>query len=408
MAFWDRWIGRKASATSSLDILRELIGGYQSKAGVPVNWRTALETSTVLACTRVISEGIAQVPFKLFRQQGRMRNSATDHPVYQLLYRRPNDWQTSFEFREMLSMHLVLTNNAFVFINRGIGETPMELLPFEPGWVAVKRDTFGAPPTYRVTPPSGGSFDVPHENMWHLRGPSWNGWMGLDGVKLAREAIGLAKAAEEFGSAFFANGARPGGLLTTEQALDIEATGRLKKAWEEAHQGSGRAMKMALLGGGLKYVPLSQTPEEAQFIETRRMQVEEVCRTMRVMPIMVGFSDKTATYASAEQMFLAHVIHTLMPWYERIEQSAETNLLLEQERQDGYYAKLMPQGLMRGAHKDRSEYYKNMTLIGAMTQNEVRELEDMNPSDDPEADKLRVQMNTAPTGSTAASGEDPK
>ena len=201
--------------------------------------------------------------------------------------------------------------------------------------------------------------------MWHIRGPSWNGWIGLEGVRLAREAIGLGKATEEFGAAFFANGARPGGLLTTEQTLDADATKLLKKAWNDAQAGSRNQMKTAILGGGLKYERLAQTADEAQFNETRRLQVEEVCRAMRVMPIMVGFSDKTATYASAEQMFLAHVMHTLMPWYERIQQSADVSLLSDDDQAAGFYSKFLPNGLLRGAHKDRGEYYRVMTGIGA-------------------------------------------
>jgi HK97 family phage portal protein len=229
--------------------------------------------------------------------------------------------------------------------------------------------------------------------MWHIRGPSWNGYLGLDAVYFARNAIGLSLATEEYGSALFANGARPGGILTSDQQLKPETVAAIKAAWTASQEGSGNAMKTALLHGGLKYTPLSFNSDEAQFNETQKRAVHNICAAFRVNPIMVMQTEGTATYASVEQMFLAHLTHTLMPWYERFEQSAEVNLLTKQEQDQGYYVKLEAKGLMRGTAKERAEYMQIMRQNGALTVNEWRESEDMDRSDDPEADKLRPAAN---------------
>jgi HK97 family phage portal protein len=208
--------------------------------------------------------------------------------------------------------------------------------------------------------------------------------VGLEGVKLAREAISLALATEEHGSRLFSNGARTGGIISSDTAKPSDdALKYLRDSWNEMQGGNENAFKTAFLFGGLKYQPLAQTGVDSQHLEQRRFQVEEVCRTFRVMPIMVGNSDKAATYASSENMFLAHVVHTLMPWYGRIEQSAAINLLDEKERAQGLYFAFVAQALMRGASKDRAEYFAKALGSGGspawLTQDEVRALEEFNP-----------------------------
>lgn len=382
-AFW-----RKSAST--LDLFRELFGGRETKSGQTVNIRTALEVSVVIACGRVIAEGMAQVPCKVLKRDADGgRTEAREHPLFRLLHRKPNDWQTAFEFREQIGLHLALAGNAFVFKNIVNGRV-IELLPFEPGWVTVKRAGWDL--AYRVQMPEGEPYDVPAENMWHIRGPSWNGYTGLDCVHQARNAIGLALATEEFGSKLFANGARPGGLLVTDQVLGPDVVKRLREDWKE-QQGGERQLSTGILYGGMKYVPLSTTPEDAQFIETRKLAIREVCRFMRVMPIMVMDDEGSAAFASVESRYVAHHRDTLAPWFERFDQSATVNLLTEKEQNDGLYVKLMANGLLRGTAKDRAEYNQIMAQNGVITVNEWRESEDMNRVTDPEADKLRPAAN---------------
>ena len=380
MSFFSRFFRRKAAGDSvrdTLELFREIFGGRESKSGQVVNWRSALQATTALACARVISEGIAQVPFKLYRRQDKERVEAVDHPAYHLVSARPNDLQTSFEMREQMGLHLVLCGGGYLWQNRIRGEL-RELLPFEPQHVTVER-TGDWSRRYKVRLVDNTEQVIPPSEMWHVKGPTWDGIVGLEGFKLAREAIGLALATEEHGARLFSNGARPGGLLTTDSVLSADQRTQLRNSWNETHAGGERAHNTAILWGGLKWLSTTQPNDEAQFLETRRFQVEEICRALRVMPIMVGHADKSATYASAEQMFLAHVVHTLMPWYARIEQSADAALLTEKERRAGYYFAFNAAGLMRGDYKSRQEGLLIQRRAGVINANEWRALEDMNP-----------------------------
>lgn len=378
------WPWARKDATSPRDLYRDLLLQAGSLSGIAINWKTVLQASVAFSCARVISEGIAQVPFKLFleRASGQGMDAAKDHGLYELLYLKPNEWQTSFEFREQIGLHLAIMFNAYVYKVRGLGGRIVELLPFEPNSVQVIRGKDWQR-KYIVSIYGGGTIEVPQEDMWHLRGPSWDGVKGLDGIKLAREAIGLALATEEHSSRMFSNGAKPGGILSTSATLKEDQIKLLRESWELANGGNSNAYKTAILFGGLEWTPMAQTGVDSQHLEQRRFQVEEVCRFYRVMPIMVGHADKAATYASSENMFLAHVVHTLMPWYARIEQSAAVNLLTDQERKLGYYFQFMAQALMRGASKDRADYFSKALGSGGsppwMSQDEVRALEEMNP-----------------------------
>lgn len=382
MAFWDRLFSRKR-IDDSASLARVLLASRQSKAGAAVNLDTALRVSTVLACGRVISEGMAQTPFKLIEKVGESRRVRTDHPAHELFAIEPNEWMTPFELMEQLAMHLALAGNAFCFKTLVSGKVA-ELLPLEPGWVTVKQLADWSL-EYKVKFPGQESQVLPADNIWHLRGPSWQNYLGLDTVRLARDAIGLGIATEEFGSSLFSNGARPGGILSTSQTLSAEQQKELRTQWAEAYEGASNAMKTAVLSGGLSYSTLAMTSDDAQFMETRRYQVEEICRFMRVLPIMVGHSgDKNATYASAEQMFNVHDKAHLGPWFSRIEQSASKNLLTKAERKAGLKFKFITNGLMRASAKDRSEYYAKALGSGGthaawMTQDEVRGLEELNP-----------------------------
>lgn len=381
-SLWERFFGRKnASALDVERVYRDVYGVRGSATGKDVNVKTALEVSTVLACIRVISEGVAQVPLKVFQESadGKSRMPAKEHPLYNVLHRRPNPWQTSYEFRETLVLHAVLTGNFFAFINRVRGQV-VELVPFEPSQVTVKRaDDYTL--TYEVTTKGNNRQVFPAETIWHVRGPSWNTWMGLESVYLAREAIGLAMATEEHHAKLHKHGARPGGVYSVEGTLAPEQYKKLAEWVEKNQGGSENAFRTMILDRNAKFQQIAMTGVDSQHLETRRYQVEEICRHFRVMPIMVGYSDKTATYASAEQMFLAHVVHTLSPWYERIEQSIDANLLTDADAANGLYAKFVEEGLLRGALADTATYLTQLTTNGIMTRNEARAKLDLNPLD---------------------------
>ena len=375
--------------------------GNVSKSGKSVNVNSALEVTTVLACLRVIAEGVAQVPLKLFveRDDGG-RDAAKDHSLYRALYRKPNPWQTSFEFRETLIFHVGLTGNFFAFKNKK-RDRVTELIPFEPGHVSVKMDEKTRRITYTINYPGKPAQDFPSETIWHVRGPSWNSWMGLEAVSLAREAIGLAMIAEESQALLHGHGGQPGGLYSVEGQLGADQYKALRDWIEKQITGENR-FKPFILDRGAKWTPTTMNGVDAQHLETRKHQVEEICRAFRVMPIMIGQAGKAATYASAEQMFLAHVIHTLSPWYSRLEQSIDANLLSESDQSMGFYSKFVPNALMRGAAKDRSEFYYKMWSMGAMSPNDIRAKEDDNPVE--HGDTYYRPANFAPVGEAVQDG----
>jgi HK97 family phage portal protein len=403
MGFFRRLFGleQKGDITSSLALFKEIYGGRESHSGITVNIDSALGVTTVLACVRSIASGIAQVPWPVFQDNGGDRRKATEHPLYSVIGSRPNRWQTSYEFRETLLYHVLLTNNSYVFVNRvGAGRVVKELIPIEPGRVTVEQNKDYSL-VYKVRGRDGAevqSFGA--DAIWHLRGPSWNSWQGLDAVHMARDAIGLTIALERGQAEFQKGGARTSGVLSVTNPLAPDKFEFLA-AWLDKHlPGGDRANKPLIADMGMDYKPFTMTGVDQQLIETRKHQIEEICRAFGVMPIMVGHADKTATYASAEQMFLAHVVHTLSPWYRRVEQSADVNLLTDGDRAAGYYTKFIPNALMRGAAVDRSDFYAKALGSGGtkgwMTQNEVRSFEELDRSDDPEADRLPQPTNAEP------------
>jgi HK97 family phage portal protein len=395
MGFWKRLlrIETKSDIATSLDLWREIYGhGRISHAGKLVNLDTTLEDDAAYACMRVISEGGSQVPWHLLQESGGRKKIATDHPLDRLLYRSPNGWQTSFEFRETIYLHLLVAGNAYVFVNRVGNERKIkELIPIEPRRVSVTQKSDYSL-QYAITSNSGARQVFGNDAIWHLRGPSWNTWSGLDAVKLARNALGLSASLEQGQSEFQKNSANMSGIVSVKDKLDKTQFEQLS-AWIERHQiGGDRSHAPLIIDREGKYESNRMSGVDQQLLETRRHQVESICRRFRVMPLMIGHPADMAARAATESIFLQHVVHCLMPWYQRIEQSADVNLLSEQEQQAGYYTKFNANALMRGATKDRAEYYAKALGSGGtkgwLTQNDVRDLEDMDRNDDPEADAL--------------------
>lgn len=367
---------------ATLDQLPGFLSWPATASGRSVNWDTALKVTTVLACCVVLCEGVAQVPWKVMRQRrGGGADPATDHELYALLNRRPNHYQTSFEFRETLMLHLALVKNAYCYISRGDGNRILELIPLEPGRVAVTRAA-DLTLTYDVTSDTGGTLrGLTSHEIWHTRGLSWNGWMGMETVRLAAEAIGLSLALEESHARQHANGVQPGGTYSVDGTLTDTQHDQLTN-WIKKHASAENRGGPLILDNGAKWLQQQMTGVDAQHVETRRVQVEEVCRAFRVMPIMVGAADKTATYASAEQMFIAHTVHTLQPWCERLEQSADVRLLGVKDDTD-LFTHLELRGLQRGTLKDQAEYFAKALGSGGarpwLSQDEVRDELDRNP-----------------------------
>lgn len=401
MAWFHRFFGRK-SASDPLAIWAELARvGRTSKTGQVVNLDNALKVATAFACLRVLSQGVAQVPWKLFREVevGGLTKiqPARDHPLYDLTATAPNEWTTSFEFRESLVLHAAL-QAAYVFVSRGVGDRILELVLLDPSRITVVQESDWRL-RYFLNARDGSKQEFPARSIWHVRGPSWNGYQGMDILRQAREALGLSLATEESHAKLHEKGVQTSGIYSVDGTLTPEQYKQLRGWIEKENAGAENAGRIMLLDRSAKFLQTALSGIDAQHLETRRFQIEEVCRFFGVMPIMVGYSDKATTYASSEQMFLAHVVHTLSPWYARIEQSADLHLLSPADRARGLYFKFMAAGLLRGAAKDRAEYFSKALGSGGspawMTQDEVRGLEELNPMGG-SASALPIATNIAP------------
>jgi HK97 family phage portal protein len=402
MGFWDWVPGRKAEskAVSFSQAWTDYFGLGAVKAGVSVNWQTALDVSVVYACIRVIANGIAQVPLRVMKElpDGKGWEPAVDHPLYKVLNRKPNKWQTSFAMRETMILHLALTGNAYFYKNVVRGKVK-ELIPIDPGSITVTRNNDYSI-TYRISALDGSSMELPQSLVWHVRGPSWDTWMGLDPVRQAREAIGLTIATENTQSELHANGLQMSGTYATEQKIDVAAYEKIQK-WIAAQVGGPNKHKPFVIDSGFKWTPQTMTGVDSQHLETRKFQVEQICHAFGVFPAMIGHPSQSMTFASAEQVFQAHVVHTLSPWVERLEQSIDNDLLDGPEDAE-FAARFNMNSLQRGAFKDRFEgYAKSLGSGGSpawMTPNEIRALEDMNPIDG--GDELPKPTNVAPAPGT--------
>lgn len=420
-----KWLSRKDNSIidSTLNQLAELVKwGTMTKSGRTINKNTALEIPAVFCACRVISEGIAQMPPRLrdrkvvtMGDQTRIYTPANyKHWAYRLMCVRPNDWMTANEFIEHAVFIAVLFGD-FIAVKTykpGKDAEVDELIPVPPGCWSVKQNK-DYTLEYEVRDSSGNLVGTyKRADIFHLRGPSLDNYKGLPVIEKAREAIGLAATLEEAQSKFAASGARPSGVLSTERGLNKEKSKAIKEAWNSRFGANGEG-GVALLDGGWKFEAMQFSSVDMQHIETRKFQIEEIARAFRVNPQMLMSSDKTSTYASAEQFFTAHVIHTLGPWVRRFESVVNRDIL---GNKDSVFFDLDERNLMRGSFKDQADYFAKALGSGGtpawMTQNEVREQIGLQPSKDEDADRLfmgfqeDVPADSTDTGDTATEEED--
>ena len=352
----------------------------QSSAGKTVNERTAMQMTAVYACVRILAESIASLPLHVYRQGPNGSHvKAEDHPLFFLLHDEPNPEMTSFIFRETLMTHLLLWGNGYAQILRnGKGEV-MGLYPLLPNKMSVERDEKGQL-YYRYTrndqePPTmeGNTVILLPENVLHIPGLGFDGLVGYSPISMTKNAIGLAMAAEEYGSKFFANGAAPAGVL--EHPNVIKDVSKLRESWNSTFGGTSNAGKIAILEEGMHFSPISMSPQDSQLIETRKYQLDEIARIFRIPPHMVGDLDKSS-FNNIEQQGLEFVKYTLDPWVVRWE-SALSRALLNRQEKRCYEIRFNVDGLLRGDYKSRMEGYAVGINNGFMCPNDARRLENM-------------------------------
>lgn len=354
------------------------LGG--STSGKAVTERSAMQMTAVYSCVRILAEAIAGLPLHLYRYTpDGSKVKAVDHPLYLLLHDEPNPEMSSFVFRETLMTHLLLWGNAYAqIIRNGKGEV-VALYPLMPNRMSVDRDAHGQL-YYTYTRASdeaktmtGTTVLLPPSDVLHIPGLGFDGLVGYSPIAMAKNAIGLAIATEEYGAKFFANGAAPSGVL--EHPGTIKDPSRVREAWMSQFGGSANSGKVAVLEEGMKYTPISISPEQAQFLETRKFQINEIARIFRIPPHMVGDLEKSS-FSNIEQQSLEFVKYTLDPWVIRWEQSIQRALLRPEEKKC-YFAKFNVEGLLRGDYQSRMNGYAVARQNGWMSANDIRELENL-------------------------------
>lgn len=362
----------------------QLSSGYSflfgpTSAGRAVNERTAMQMTAVYSCVRILAEAIAGLPLHVYqtRQDGGKEKAVT-HPLYRLLHDEPNPEMTSFVFRETLMTHLLLWGNAYAqVIRNGRGEV-IGLYPLMPNRMQVGRDSAGR--LYyeyqRTTeePPNAQYEKVvlPPSEVLHIPGLGFDGLVGYSPIAMAKNAIGMAQACEDYGASFFANGAAPGGVL--EHPGTIKDPSRVRESWTATFGGARNGNKIAVLEEGMKYTPISVSPEQAQFLQTRKFQMGEIARIFRIPPHMIGDLDKSS-FSNIEQQSLEFVKYTLDPWVIRWEQALTKTLL--DPRDTGVFVKFNLEGLLRGDYASRMQGYAVARQNGWMSANDIRELENL-------------------------------
>lgn len=364
----------------------------RTTSGKPVNERTAMQTTAVYACVRILAEAIASLPLHVYEyQDDGGKKLVHDHPLYYLLHDEPNPEMTSFVFRETLMSHLLIWGNAYAQIIRDGAGRVLGLYPLLPDKMEVQRDDRGN--IYYVYSRNSdenpmfeeyGNIKLKAEDVLHIPGLGFDGLIGYSPIAMAKNAVGMTLACEEYGASFFANGANPGGVL--EHPGVLKDPSKVRESWNSVYRGVNNAHKIAVLEEGMKYQQIGIPPEEAQFLETRKFQINEIARLYRIPPHMVGDLDKSS-FSNIEQQSLEFVKYTLDPWVIRWEQSLQRSLLLPGEK-GKYFIKLNVDGLLRGDYQSRMNGYAVGRQNGWFSANDIREMENMNPIPDEEGGNL--------------------
>ena len=346
-----------------------------SAAGKSVNERSAMQMTAVYACVRILSESIAGLPLHMYQyEEDGSKKKAVEHPLYHLLHDEPNPEMTSFIFRETLMSHLLLWGNAYAQIIRNGKGDIIALYPLMPNRMKVERDTKGQLyyeyQTMKEDAPTmkGAVYQLDPSEVLHVPGLGFDGLVGYSPIAMAKNAIGLAIVAEEYGSKFYANGAAPSGVLEHPNVLKDPA--KVRDSWNAAFGGSSNAHRVAVLEEGMKYTPISISPNEAQFLETRKFQINEIARIFRVPPHMVGDLEKSS-FSNIEQQSLEFVKYTLNPWVCRWEQALQ-RALLDDDEKGKYFFRFNVEGLLRGDYQSRMNGYATARQNGWMSANDIR------------------------------------
>lgn len=350
-------------------------------SGIGFSEQTAMQLSAVYSCIAVLGRTMGQLPLHVLRKDAKGRvERATDHPLYYLLHDEPNQFQTSYDWRETSMVHVNGWGDSFSYINRNRKGEVISLDFLGPREAYLEKSTTGRY-IYRVNNEDLTSRAVQMSDMLHFKAIGSNAKMGRSPIRQCRDAFLLGLESQNYGNRFFAGGGRPTAVVGVKGALNAESWGRIKEAWKRAQSALKKDdNNTLLLPTELEYNALTIAPEDAQFLETRKFSRSEISGIYNVPPHMINDLDK-ATFSNISEQSIQYVRHTTIPWVVKYEQEMNRKLFTEAERRAGYYVKFNLNGLLRGTAKERAEFYNIATRGGWMTRNEVRELEEMNRAD---------------------------
>ncbi len=386
------WFGRRIGLSDSN--FWSTFYGADSASGKVVSQQTALQLSTVWSCVRLIAETLATLPVALYEDKDGVPTVASSHPVHFVISRQPNADQTPVEFWENIAASLLLQGNSYgepVFSRQEL--TSVEFLL--PQSVSPPKRLANGSIEYRYTDVGGKQHTFTDETIWHTRGFGTDPLCGLPPLALGRNILGAAMAADESAAKMFANNMKLGGVLSTDKTLDPKQRDELRDDMVKQFAGATNSGKTMVLEAGMKYQQVSMTPEDAQMLQTRAFNVEEICRWFRVPPWMVGHTQNSTSWGTGmEQQMIGFLTFTLLPWMKRIEMSANRRLLRPEER-SRFYVKFNPEGLLRADSAARAAFYSSMTQNGIYTRDECRVKENL-PAMGGNAAELTVQSNMLP------------
>lgn len=389
----------KADIVRPLSLTNEANWGVQvPDAGEVVTATSSMALSSVWACANLVSGTISSLPFQVFRSRpDGFQEPYRTHPLFRVLYESPNYDQTALDFWDYMSLSVELWGNAYADVRRRADGQIIALRPIRPDLVSVKRVNSGA--LEYSWSQEGQSFQRRDRDVLHVRGPGGDPLGGMSVLTFGRQSFSSAIAAERAAASTFRNGMRSSAVVSIEQWLSPEARAQAHKVLEERYLGAINAGRPFLAEGGMKFQPISITPEDAQMLETRGFSVEEVCRFFGVPPVMIGHSGgSTAWPTSVEAQVLMFQKFTLRRRIKRIEQAVAMQLLSAEDRAAGVSVGFNLEGLLRGDSAARATFYQTMTQIGGMTINEVRRLENLPPVAG--GDEIRMQMQNVPISET--------
>lgn len=401
MGVTSRLMEQRSQITTLKDPAKWLVdwfGGSMSATGVQVTPASSRRVTAVWAAIKLISEDLASLPIFVYKRRpdGKGRDKQLQNPLHRLLHDQPNPWQTSLEWREMMQGHALLRGNAFSEIFYDGRGGIKSLLPRHPDRMRVydiSQDGIGEQPlVYEYQPATGPRRFLFMDEVFHLKGLSDDGLVGMSPISECREALGLTIGTEDYAARYFGNYANPGGVLSHPKTLSKEARERLKTAWDQKHTGIENAHKVAVLEEGLTWSAIGVKPQDSQLLESRKFQVTEIARLFRIPPHKIGDLER-ATFTNIEQQSIDYVVSTLRPWLVRWEQRLGVSLLTQKERADGLFIEFNVDGLLRGDISSRYQAYSTGRQWGWLSANDVRSMENMNPREDPGGDAYHEPLN---------------